>query len=152
MIEWLDCPACGEDAIESDSDGMFEDGQSARCPTCGTMVRVTFDGDSRVAGLGPHVTVVTMRAMFAAEREGLTRRASRNQVNRANRSEIKEPHVALVNLGPVRNWLHAALSVCTESIAGVGVPFDHADVLEPGQRNAHAEATGTCEQLDCFHR
>ena len=43
MRKWLDCPDCGEDVLESDEKGFFdEDMPSVRC-VCGSLVRVCVD-------------------------------------------------------------------------------------------------------------
>jgi hypothetical protein len=40
---WLECPECGDDAIESDDDGLFQEDQEATCQMCGTICRVSVD-------------------------------------------------------------------------------------------------------------
>ena len=46
--EWMECPACGWEAVESDAEGYFFDGQEATCPNpaCRATVTVSCDSES----------------------------------------------------------------------------------------------------------
>ena len=44
--EWLECPCCGEDAIESDEEGLFNEDQGGPCPDCGCLVSVVIDEET----------------------------------------------------------------------------------------------------------
>jgi hypothetical protein len=42
----LQCPECGADLFEADADGLFYEDTEATCQECGTICRVTVEGDS----------------------------------------------------------------------------------------------------------
>ncbi len=44
MSEYLECPCCGDDGAEPDTDGLFHDGQLLICGCVGS-VSVDEDGD-----------------------------------------------------------------------------------------------------------
>ena len=45
MTATLQCPQCGQDVFEADADGQFWDDWERACPECGTICRVTADGE-----------------------------------------------------------------------------------------------------------
>lgn len=44
--DWLQCHCCGADAIESDENGLFWDGDSGTCPECGVVSWVSCDSET----------------------------------------------------------------------------------------------------------
>lgn len=40
------CPECGDEVTSDAPDGLYHDGQRLACESCGTVVQVSYDGET----------------------------------------------------------------------------------------------------------